>query len=280
MIDAHVHIGGEGAGFVMNEELVLCSMEKYKIDISIVSNGDSVEYGEDFIKLPEKMQISQEETLARVIQFCRENPGRVYGAFWCKPHHELVTVKIEKMIADNRDVIVALKVHPTLSNLSFSDEKMYPYFKLAEKYDLPIMVHTANDEVANPMRVYEIACRYPNLKFIMAHMGLGTDNKMAVDLMGKAANLYADTAWVPVETVLEIIRKYGSERVMFGSDNPIDGLDTYYCNPWGEPSLYRQYFGPLKEMISREDYENLMEKTACKVFGISIAERGFIGNKL
>ena len=55
---------------------------------------------------------------------------------------------------------------------------------------------------------------------------------------------------------------------MFGSDNPIDGLDTYYCNPKGEPNMYGQYLGSLKEMISKEDYENLMEKTARKVFGI------------
>ncbi len=268
MIDTHVHVGGETAGFVMNEEMVLQSMEKYKIDISIVSNGDSVEYGEDFIKLPEEMQISQEETLARVIKFCRKNPGKIYGGFWCKPNHEVLTETIDKMIADNRDVIVALKVHPTLSNLSFSDEKMHPYLKLAQKYDLPVIVHTANDKVASPMRVYEMACHYPKIKFIMAHMGLGTDNKLAVELMEKATNLYADTTWVPVETTLEVIRKFGSERVMFGSDNPIDGVDTYFCNPWGEPSVYRQYFGSLKEMISLEDYENLMDKTARKVFGI------------
>ena len=44
MIDSHVHIGGDAAGFEMNEELVLKSMEKYHMDISIVSNGDSAEY--------------------------------------------------------------------------------------------------------------------------------------------------------------------------------------------------------------------------------------------
>lgn len=270
MIDTHVHIGGDEAGFCMNEEMVLCSMEKYQIDISIVSNGDSVEYGDDLKRIPEEMQINQEETLARVIRFCRENPGEIYGGFWCKPHHEVVTDALDKMLAENRDVIVALKVHPTLSNLSFSDEKMYPYMELAKKYKFPVIVHTADDEVANPMRVYEMACRYPELTFIMAHMGLGTDNKLAVELMGKAANLYADTTWVPIETTLEVIRKYGSKRVMFGSDNPIDGLDTYACNPKGEPCVYRQYFGPLKEMISQEEYEDLMNNTAREVFGIEI----------
>ena len=45
MIDSHVHIGGEAEGFIINEELVLQSMENYGVDISIVSNADSVEYG-------------------------------------------------------------------------------------------------------------------------------------------------------------------------------------------------------------------------------------------
>lgn len=268
MVDSHVHIGGEIGGFEMNEQIVLQSMEKYNIDISIVSNADAVEYGEGTIKIPEEMQVSQEETLERIVAFCRNNPGKIYGAFWCKPNHELLTECIDEMVGANRDVIVALKVHPYLSNLSFSDEKMVPYLDLARKHNLPVIVHTANDIVDSPMRVYEMACRYPQLKFVMAHMGLGMDNSLALELMGKAENLYADTAWVPVATTLEVIRRYGSGRVVFGSDNPIDGVDTYACNPLGEPSLYRQYFGELKDMISAKDYENLMDKTARSLFGI------------
>lgn len=267
MIDAHVHIGGEAAGFQMTEQVILKSMEKYGIDISIVSNADAVEYGGGQ-RLPEQYQARQEDTLDRIIGFCRANPGKIYGAFWCKPNHELLTDRIDEMIKNNRDVIVALKVHPCLSNLSFADDKMLPYLDLAVKYDLPVIVHTANSFVDSPMRVYEMACRYPQLKFVMAHMGLETDNQLAVDLMEKAENLYADTAWVPVKTTLEIIRRYGSHRILFGSDNPIDGLDTYFCNPSGEPSLYRQYFGELKDKISPEDYENLMDKTARTLFGI------------
>lgn len=268
MIDSHVHIGGDAAGFEMNEQTVLHSMNKYGIDISIVSNGDSAEYADGKVRIPEEMQMNQEETLARVIDFCRANPGKIYGAFWCKPHHEHLTERIDKMIMENRDIIVALKVHPCLSNLSFSDEKMVPYLDFAVKHDLPVIVHTAKDEVDSPMRVYEVACRYPQLKFIMAHMGLESDNSLAIELMDKAENLYADTTWVPVKTTLEVIRRYGSGRVVFGSDNPIDGLDTYACNPLGEPGLYRQYFGELKQLISPEDYANLMEGTARRLFGI------------
>lgn len=268
MIDSHVHVGGEADGFVMNEEMVLASMEKYGIDISIVSDADAAEYDGDSVRHPREKQVSQEESLERIIRFCRENPGKIYGAFWCKPHHETLTERIEELIKNNRDVIVALKVHPFSSNLSFSDEKMVPYLDLAVKYELPVVVHTAGAVNDSPMRVYEMACRYPMLKFVMVHMGLGTDNQLAVDLMGKADNLYADTTWVPIKTTLEVIRRYGSKRVIFGSDNPVDGEDTYACNPKGEPSLYCQYFKELRETISHEDYENLMDKTARNLFFI------------
>ena len=268
IIDAHVHIGGEAVGFVMTEEIVLKSMDKYHIDVCIISNGDSGEYGHDLEILPEEVQINQKETLQRAIRFAKENEGRIYAAFWCKPHHELLDEEIDKMISENRKHMIALKVHPYHSNLAFDDEKMIPYLDLAMKYNLPVIVHTGNGYNDSPERVYNMAKKYPQLKFIMAHMGLGTDNQLAIDLMAKADNLYADTTWVPVSTTLEVIKRYGSKRVMFGTDSPIDGVDTYHCNREGEPSLYRQYFGELKDMISKEDYENLLCNTAKEVFGI------------
>ena len=56
--------------------------------------------------------------------------------------------------------------------------------------------------------------------------------------------------------------------MLFGTDNPIDGKDTLLHNRTGDRSLYQQYFNELKEMISPEDYENLMYKNAVRVFGI------------
>lgn len=268
IIDAHVHIGGEPVGFEMPEAVVLESMEKYHIDVCLVSNGDAGEYGHKNEPIPAELQVDQVTALKRVIQFSKENEGRIYSGFWCKPHHELMSDEIDKLVAENRKYLVFLKVHPFHSNLAFDDDRMIPYLELAMKYNLPVVIHTGSGYNDSPKRVLAMAKKYPKLKFVLAHMGLGTDNQLAIDLMAEADNLYADTAWVPVRTTLEVIRRYGSKRVMFGTDSPIDGVDTYYCNKAGEPSLYRQYFGELKEMISEEDYENLMWKTAKEVFDI------------
>lgn len=115
-----------------------------------------------------------------------------------------------------------------------------------------------------------MAKKYPNTNFVMVHLGLGSDNKEAIELCKAQKNLYGDTTWVSVKSTLEFIDKCGSERIMFGSDSPIDGKDTYAFNFKGERSLYQEYFGEFKEMISKEDYENIMWRNACRLFSIKL----------
>ena len=102
----------------------------------------------------------------------------------------------------------------------------------------------------------------------MVHMGLGSDNKTALELLGKADNLYGDTTWVPINTTIEAIKSYGSKCMMFGSDMPIDGVDTYRQNKYGDRSLYQDYFYELPKMISSDDYANLMYRNAMRIFRI------------
>ena len=64
----------------------------------------------------------------------------------------------------------------------------------------------------------------------------------------------------------KFINKIGSERLFFGTDLPIDGVDTYRCNPKVERSMYQDYFEKLPDLISEDDYENLMWKNAERFF--------------
>ena len=73
IIDSHVHVGGDAFGFDMTEDKVLKSMEKYKIDKCLVSNGDAGEYGHDLKLIPADIQVDQKTTLKRMITFAKEN---------------------------------------------------------------------------------------------------------------------------------------------------------------------------------------------------------------
>jgi predicted TIM-barrel fold metal-dependent hydrolase len=115
-----------------------------------------------------------------------------------------------------------------------------------------------------------MALRFPKVNFVMAHMGLGSDNSRATQLIGKLPNLYGDTTWVPMENTIKFIKKVGSHKIMFGSDMPIDGLDTYHHNPFGQRSMYQDYFYELPKLISKEDYDNVMWKTAVYLFKLPV----------
>lgn len=270
LIDTHTHIGGEKVGFFMSEEIVLEAMNKYHIDYVLVSNGDAVEVDHEQKLLPEEMQVTQEAALERVLKFARKYPGKIGVGVWVKPLLQGVTQELENMIRENQDIIYAIKLHPFHSNVSPVDERTIPYLELADKYHLAVISHTADCEAADPKHIYEAAKLFPAVPFVMAHMGLGTDNKEALELLGKAENLYGDTAWVPMESTIEAIRRYGSKKMMFGSDMPIDGVDTYLCNPKGERSMYQDYFQVLPEKISEEAYQDLMYRNAIQLFGLKI----------
>lgn len=272
IIDTHVHTGlFEDIDRIvdMSEEKVLEAMNLYRIDMAVVSNA-AVEFDCEWNPVPAEKQISQKDSFLSAIAFARANEDKLRIMPWVKPANETPDEDFEDLLKENLDIVCGIKVHPFHSKIAFDSERVEAFIKLAEKYNLPVCTHTADCEEASVRKVYEMAKKYPNVDFVMVHMGLGTDNKEAVELIGKLPNLYGDTTWVPVETTLEVIKRYGSKKLMFGSDMPIDGVHTYGKNPKGEPSLYQQYFHGLEEQIGKEAYEDLMYKNAMRVFKIKV----------
>ena len=270
IIDTHVHIGNM-LTFHMPEEMVIKSMKKYKIDFSLVSNIDSTELDFDQNKLPKELQISQIDSLKRSIKFARNNPDKIGVLAWVKPYGEVVTEEFVKLIEDNRDIIYGLKMHQFHSKTAMDSKKMKPYLEVAEKFQFPVVAHTGGCEEAEPVRVWNAAREYPDIDFVMVHMGLGTDNKEAIGLLKTLPNLYGDTTWVPMESTVLAVKEAGSKKILFGSDNPIDGLDTYHNNPKGDVCVYQSYFNRLEELIGSENYKNIMYRNAVTLFKLPFA---------
>ena len=272
IIDTHVHTGifeAPDRTVDMSEDIVLKSMELYKIDFALVSNA-AVEYDCEWNPVPKEKQISQEEAFRQSLAFARAHRDKIGVLPWVKPANETVTKELEELIKDNRDIVYGIKVHPFHSKIAFDSERVEPYIKLAQKYHLPVVTHTADCDEASSVRVYNMALKYPDVNFVMAHMDLGTDNQTAIEFLGKLPNLYGDTTWVPLESTLQAVEQYGSKKIFFGSDNPIDGVHTYGQNPKGEPSLYQRYFKELEAKIGTEAYEDIMYRNAMRVFGIKL----------
>lgn len=272
VIDTHVHTGlfvSTEKVVDMSEEVVLEALERHNIDLAIVS-ATAEEVDCLLQPIPKNLQKTQEQAFLESINFARNNMSKIRIMPWVKPASETADERLEELIRENRDIVCGIKVHPYHSDIEFDSERVEPYIKLAEKYKLPVVVHTADYDKSSPTRVYNMAKKYPNVNFVMVHMGLCTDNKEAIELMGKLPNLYGDTTWVPLESTIEIVKRYGSKRIFFGTDSPIDGVDTYVQNAAGEPSLYLRYFNELESIIGSEAYDDIMYRNAIEFFGIKL----------
>jgi predicted TIM-barrel fold metal-dependent hydrolase len=118
-------------------------------------------------------------------------------------------------------------------------------------------VHTAKDNLSNPEQLLTLAKEYPTVSFIMVHMGLCSDNELAIGCLTQAENLYGDTTWVPWDKVDKAIRICGSEKMMFGSDAPIDGNRSY--------AFYETLLEAYR-MKHTPAMDNLMYKNAQRIF--------------
>lgn len=262
IIDTHIHFGSM-MNVNMKKKTVLMAMEKYNISKAIVSNIQSIECDYQQKLLPEEKQIPMISSAKATIDFAKDNPGKIYAAIWVKPLQESPSAELEYYLKVNLEYVKAIKINPFHSALSLTDEKMEPYIQLARMLDVPVIVHTAGDEYSRCEHVLKAAKQFPDVRFVMAHLELCTNNERAIEICSEMENIYGDTAWVPAESTIKFIKKCGNKKLMFGSDSPIDGLDTYAKNKQGQPSLYLPYFnGKLKEKLNDEDFENLMWKNA------------------
>jgi len=224
VIDSHVHLGRRGL-FSLDAPVLLEQMKKNRVDVGIVSSVECAEYRHDAHRLflPEADPL---ESNRRLLRLCRESGGRLYLSFWCAPAIGNVEGVFE-FLRENRDVAVGLKLHPFYSRLPLEDKRYLPYLEIAEQLKLPVSVHTAADSLSSPRQLLSLAKAHPNVDFIMVHMGLGSDNADGIACVAQAENLYGDTTWVPFENVCRAIRVCGAEKILFGSDAPIDGSKSY-----------------------------------------------------
>lgn len=123
--------------------------------------------------------------------------------------------------------------------ISLSDTLMYPYYALAEKYNLPVGIHTGSagpdhgcpdfkEEMGNPLLLKETLAKFPNLRVWLMHGGAPYINE-CVEMMKTYPGLYADISVLNNPNIIHpkdfaaimkaFIEAGLEDRLMFGSDN-------------------------------------------------------------
>jgi predicted TIM-barrel fold metal-dependent hydrolase len=263
IIDSHAHIA-HWPTLRECEEAIQESNKKYLIGFTLVSDCDCSEYPS--VDKYGIHHVNELQGLRTTLAFVKKDPGSFGAMVWVNPHNEVVTPALEKCIAENRQYIYGLKFHPFESHLRITSPKFAPYLELARKFALPIQVHTAQDRYSDVLFLGLVAEKNPDLKFVAAHMQLVSDHHAALEVLKTHPNVYGDTAWVDIKIAKKVLTEIGEDRILFGSDNPIDGVDTL-----GNP-IYEAYLRNKAKLPGRL-YHNLMYRNAQKLFGITLKKK-------
>lgn len=125
-----------------------------------------------------------------------------------------------------------IKLHPDFQHFNIDDKKMYPVYDIIRAYKLPVLFHTgdANSPCSAPHRLRKVLDDFPGLIAIGAHLGGHHQWEEAEEyLYGR--DVYIDTSschrTLSHEQIKRLIRKHDTDRIMFGTDYPIETFE--YC---------------------------------------------------
>lgn len=153
--------------------------------------------------------------------------------------------------------LLGLKLHPDFQGYNVDDESMDPIFREIEG-KMPVLIHAGdeNNDFSSPKRLANVLDRYPKLTLIAAHLG-GYSQWDEAERYIIGRNCYIDTSsslWaMSPQRAVELIRRHGVDRVLFGSDYPLtrhkEELERFYALELTEEERGKILFENAKRLL-------------------------------
>lgn len=205
IIDCHCHAGrGEGLTYHWNTDAPLAAyLRRAKaagIDRSILIAAQHNDYA---------------KANAQVAHIVTQRPTRFYG--FAVVHACRDAGRIDKLVGEavRRWGFCGIKVHAAEAIATRE------VAETARRYHLPVLY----DIFGKPYRIEMIASQYPDVNFIIPHLGSFADDwrahRQVIDQITRLPNVYADTSGVKrFDYVVEAVQQAGAQKLLFGSDGP------------------------------------------------------------
>lgn len=124
--------------------------------------------------------------------------------------------------------LCGVKLHPDIQGVNIDDPRLFALYAAMQERDLPLCLHMGDAREAmrfsSVERLLAMHARFPALRVIAAHLG-GYFAWDGVAALADEPNIFFDTSstlWaIPNEKATAIIRRFGTDRVMFGTDYPV-----------------------------------------------------------
>ena len=171
---------------------------------------------------------------------------------------------------------------------------------VADRHKLCITLHMVKElslsDPDNLSYIKDMTAKYPHAKLILAHCARGFASWQTIESVRQLKgipNLYYDMAAITdPATMYELIRQSGCDKVLWGSDYPIDRSHTrtvntaqgfawlencealeklgFHCSSLCLESLFAFYQASLMLDATREDIENIFYYNAIRLFDLEV----------
>jgi len=208
VIDTHTHIGkSENADLGITADHLLAEMDRYGVDVSFV------------LPLPSIVDFrGQHDDIARV---CAQHPQRLFGVVSIPPWAGRKAFDDEARRCVEELGFIGFKYHTYHYGGPLLSPKGLPVLEAADKYDMPLMVHTGSGAPwALPSMLIPAARKFPKVKIIAAHSGMEVYAEDAIVAAQECENIILETSWTSPGKVLAFIKTFGPKRVVMASDLP------------------------------------------------------------
>jgi predicted TIM-barrel fold metal-dependent hydrolase len=207
------------------------------------------------------------------------NPAFIYECLGINPY-DLQTRKesiydIENAISETR--IVGFKIYAGYYPFYVYDTVYEPIYELAEKYNLPVVIHSGDTysergliKYSHPIHIDELAVFHRNINFVIAHLGDPWVMDTA-EILSKNRNVFADLSglivsdefkaktYINEKTFIDHFRRaiFYSEtydKLLFGTDWPLVQVKTY--------------IEFIKKLVPEKYYEDIFYNNSNNLFKI------------
>jgi predicted TIM-barrel fold metal-dependent hydrolase len=201
----------------------------------------------------------------------------IEGLRWRDPEERTDLFNMEERIRDG--LVKGIKLYPGYDRYAINDPSLESVFRIAAKHDVPVMIHCgdtyskhAKVRQAHPLLVDDVAVDYPDVKFVICHLG-NPWFQDAAEVLYKNDNVLADISGLTlgdfhyeferymVQRVRDMISYMGDpgKQLMYGTDWPLAGMRTY-----------RRFFDSLE--LADEAKEGIAWRNAARLFRIDLGD--------
>lgn len=215
VIDSHSHIVGNGepvnASMMPGSDPkdMAVKMDRLGVDTTITAPWVGIAYS-GFLGNAETLDANQ------------KFPGKFLGFSTSNVNYEDEKKATLECHEKYPDVFVGIKPYPPYQKFRHTDEICREWYEYANEHHLIALIHTAIGDFA--AQTDELASKYPNITFLMAHTGASFDvARENIAVAKKHDNVMLEITYTSTfRGMIEyLVKEVGAEKVIYGSDMPM-----------------------------------------------------------